>query len=110
MDDCHTGRRRRMNGRLVAPLVTAGIGVAVLTAGCGGDERSAEAYCRAFYAKAAPIRQSYVDQNERVNSDPFGSIIKLLQAPGDFVSIFDSMVDHAPDEIKSDTVIVRDSF
>jgi hypothetical protein len=95
--------------RLPTAIATTCVAVAAVTSGCGED-RSAEAYCRAFYAKAAPIRQSYVDQNQRVESDPFGSMIKLLQAPGDLASIFDSMVDHAPDEIKSDTVIVRDSF
>jgi hypothetical protein len=110
MDEAVTREGRYMRrARLLAPLAAACVGVAAVVSGCG-DERSAEAYCRAFYAKAAPIRQSYVDQNKRIESDPFGSIVKLLQAPGDLESIFDSMVDHAPDEIKSDTVIVRDSF
>jgi hypothetical protein len=81
-----------------------------LTACGGGEDRSPEAYCRAFYEKAAPIRQGYVDASKNVNADPLTSIVKLLQAPSDMAAIFGGMVDHAPDDIKSDTEQVRDSF
>lgn len=92
-------------------LVSAALAVAAATAfsGCG-TERSAEAYCKAFYAKAAPIREEYVDRNEQLEQNPLGAIATLFSAPGDLEAIFDGMVDHAPDEIKSDTVVVRDSF
>jgi hypothetical protein len=92
--------------------ILAAAGVALLVSGCG-DDRSPEAYCKAFYSKAAPIRQNYVDTNERAkrsDADMLASIATLLQAPGDFVAIFDGMVDHAPDEIESDTVQVRDAL
>jgi len=79
-----------------------------LTAGCGGPERSPEAYCKAFYSKAAPIRQAYVDADPE--KDPLGAVVTLLSAPGDMVSILDGMTRHAPDEIESDTAEVRDSF
>jgi hypothetical protein len=81
-----------------------------LTACGSGDERTPEAYCRAFYSKAAPIRQSYLDADRNMNADPLGGILKVLQAPGDMQAIFGGMVDHAPDDIKSDTEQVRDSF
>lgn len=99
--------RRRAAGPLSAlTVVLCGLG---LTA-CGGSERSPEAYCRAFYTKAAPLRQGYVDAGKTANADPLTAIVKLLSAPGDFESLFDGMVPHAPDEIRSDTVVVRDSF
>lgn len=99
-------------GRLLAAAVTT-VGVsccALALTACGGEERSPEAYCRAFYTKAAPIRQGYVEANKNIETDPLGGIVKLLSSPGDLASIFDGMVDKAPDDIKSDTVEVRDSF
>lgn len=93
----------------VAATTLAVSGGALALAACGED-RSPEAYCRAFYSKAAPIRQGYVEANENIETDPLGGLVKLLSSPGDLASIFDGMVDHAPDDIKSDTVQVRDSF
>jgi hypothetical protein len=101
--------RRSRIVRTLAAGATLCSCAAALTA-CGGEERSAEAYCRAFYSKAAPIRQGYVDANKTAKTDPLGAALKLFAAPGDFESIFDGMVDHAPDEIKSDTVVVRDNL
>ncbi|MBJ7330457.1 MAG: hypothetical protein JHC95_11215 [Solirubrobacteraceae bacterium] len=75
-----------------------------------GDERSPEAYCRAFYEHAAPIRRGYVDAGNNAKSNPIEAIATILASPGDLVTIFDAMVDHAPDEIQSDTEEVRDSF
>lgn len=91
-------------------LIAAGmLAIAAVAPGCG-TERSAEAYCRAFYAKAAPIREGYVEAAENADRDPLGGLATALSASGDLESIFDGMVDHAPDEIKSDTVVVRDSL
>jgi len=84
------------------------LGVLVALSGCGGEERSPEAYCKAFYSKAAPIRESYVRADPE--KDPLGAIVTLLSAPGDMVTILDGMTRHAPDEIESDTAQVRDSF
>jgi hypothetical protein len=92
-------------------IAAAGCACALALTACGsGPERSAEAYCKAFYSKAAPIRQGYIDANKTANADPLGALLKLASAPGDFESIFASMADHAPDEIKSDTEVVRDSL
>jgi hypothetical protein len=91
-------------------LAAAGVaGACVALSACGSD-RSPEAYCKAFYAKAAPIRQSYVDANKGADKNPVLALAMVLRAPGDFVSILDGMVDHAPDEIKSDTMEARDSL
>lgn len=81
-----------------------------LVASCGGSERSSEAYCRAFYETAAPIRKSYVEAGNEVEKDPLQSIVTLLGSPGDLEVIFDSMVAHAPDEIRADTEAVRDAM
>ena len=81
-----------------------------LLAGCGGSERSPEAYCRAFYETAAPIRESYVEADKEVERDPLQSIVTLLGSPGDLTVIFDSMVAHAPDEIRADTEAARDAM
>jgi len=93
----------------IAALACAAVGITALTA-CGGEERSPDAYCRAFYTKAAPIRQGYIDANESLEQDPLSAFVKIVSAPGDMVVIFDGMVDHAPDDIRSDTEEVRDSF
>ena len=77
--------------------------------GGGGEDRSADAYCRAFYEHAAPIRAGYVEADEQMEEDPVGSIVTLLGSPGDIAVIFDAMVDHAPDEIRGDTEAARDA-
>lgn len=93
-----------------AMLLATTAAVSLTACGSSGDERSPEAYCRAFYEKAAPIRQSYVDADKNMSADPVGGILKLIRAPGDMEAIFAGMVDHAPDDIRSDTEQVRDSF
>jgi hypothetical protein len=85
------------------------VAAAVLTS-CGGAERTSEAYCRAFYATAAPIREGYVEADENLEEDPIGSILTLLGSPGDMVVIFDNMAAHAPDEIRADTEAARDAL
>jgi hypothetical protein len=81
-----------------------------LVAGCGGSDRSPEAYCRAFYETAAPIRESYVEADKEMENDPLQSIVTLLGSPGDLEVIFNTMVAHAPDEIRADTEAVRDAM
>jgi hypothetical protein len=92
-----------------ATFVLMTVFTAVLT-GCGGSERSPEAYCKAFYETAAPIRETYVEADENVEDDPIGSIATVLQAPGDMVVIFSHMSEHAPDEIRSDTEAAQHSL
>jgi hypothetical protein len=82
----------------------------VTFASCGGSERSAEAYCRAFYETGAPIRKSYVEADEEMENDPLQSIATLLGSSGDMTVIFDSMAAHAPDEIRADTEAARDAM
>lgn len=85
--------------------------VAVSLGGCGGgSERSADAYCRAFYETATPIRKSYLEADENVETDPLQALVTLLGSPGDLSVIFDTMAAHAPDEIRSDTEAVRDAM
>jgi hypothetical protein len=81
-----------------------------LVVGCGDSERSPEAYCKAFYETAAPIRESYVEAGNEVEADPLQSIVTLLGSPGDLSVIFDSMAAHAPDEIRADTEAARDAM
>ena len=76
----------------------------------GGSERSAEAYCKAFYETAAPIRESYVEADKEMEQDPLSGIVTLLGSPGDLTVIFDSMAAHAPDEIRADTEAARDAM
>lgn len=89
--------------------LVAAVAAACLLSACG-QERSPEAYCRAFYETAAPIREGYVDAADSTQEDPLGSLATLLSVPGDLVAIMSSMADHAPDEIKGDTEVVRDAF
>jgi len=75
-----------------------------------GSERSAEAYCKAFYETAAPIRESYVEAEKNLEGDPLNSIITLLGSPGDLAINFGAMADHALDEIKADTEAAQDAL
>lgn len=95
---------------VLAASVAATAGLVASLAACGGPERSAQAYCRAFYETAAPIRDSYVEANEEIEEDPLSAIVTLLGSPGDLVVIFDSMAKHAPDEIRADTETARDAL
>ena len=91
----------------LALTVLAGLTVTA----CGGSsERSAEAYCRAFYEAAAPIREHYVEADQEIEEDPLSAITTLLSSPGDLTTIFDAMAEHAPDEIKADTEEARDAL
>jgi hypothetical protein len=98
-------KRSRYLGATTLLVVLGG-----LLVGCGGSERSPEAYCRAFYETAAPIRKSYVEAGNEVENDPLQSIVTLMGSPGDLSVIFDSMVAHAPDDIRSDTEAARDAM
>jgi len=83
----------------------------VALAGCGGgSDRSPEAYCKAFYETAAPIRQTYVEADENLEQDPLQSIVTLLGSPGDLQVIFSTMADHAPDDIRADTEALGESM
>lgn len=94
----------------ICAIATAVI-AAVSVGGCGGSsERSAEAYCRAFYETAAPIRKSYIEADEQAETNPLQTLVTLLGSPGDLSVIFDTMATHAPDEIRSDTEAVRDAM
>jgi hypothetical protein len=84
--------------------------LAAVLVGCGGSDRSPEAYCKAFYETAAPIRQTYVEADEHMETEPVQGLITLLGSPGDLEVIFSSMVEHSPDEIKADTESIRDAF
>ena len=96
--------------RRLVPLICVALFLAAGVTSCGESQRSADAYCTAFYEKAAPIRQGWVDANENSDANPLGAIVSLIRAPNDLAVIFDGMVDHAPDEIRSDTEEARDSL
>lgn len=102
--------RRRGPIAVCGVCAFATVATAFTLSACGGTERSAEAYCRSFYETAAPIRESYVEADKEVERDPLNAIVTLLGSPGDLVVIFDSMIPHAPDEIRSDTEAVRDAI
>jgi hypothetical protein len=95
--------------RFVAALAV----LALLTVGlaaCGGAERSADAYCRAFYETAAPLREDFEEADENAEEDPLGAIATILRSPGDLKVMLSKMAEHAPDEIKADTEAARDAL
>jgi hypothetical protein len=100
------GRARRATALLALTLVAGAAGLSA----CGGEERSPQAYCGAFYSRAAPMRQVWVDQTNDRNANPLTGLIVVLSAPGQLETVFDGMVDHAPDDIKPETVQARDAF
>lgn len=91
-------------------MLTVTLVAAIGVSSCGGTERSSEAYCRAFYETAAPIRESYIEADEQMEEDPLGSVLTLLGSPGDMAVILDTMAERAPDEIRSDTEAARDAI
>lgn len=99
-----------MTLRHLAIATAATFTLAISLAACGGATRSPEAYCRAFYETATPIREHYVEVDEEVEEDPLSALATLLSTPGDLTVIFDRMAEHAPDEIKADTEEARDAL
>ena len=96
---------RRRFGRVMSPLCV----LALVVAGCG-QERSPEAYCDAFWDKAIPLHEQYTKAAEEAEANPIGAIMNLFSSPRDLAGVFDSMAKAAPEEIRTDTEAVRDSF
>lgn len=99
-------RVRFVAALVVLALLTLTVGLAA----CGGPERSAEAYCRAFYETAAPLRADYEEADENAEEDPLGAIATILRSPGDLKVMLSKMAEHAPDEVKADTEAARDAL
>lgn len=72
--------------------------------------RSPEAYCEAFYSRAAPLHEKYAKAGQATEEEFLGSLATVLATPGDLAVVFDGMIPHAPEEIEAETVAARDAF
>src|SRR4051794_25195301 len=91
-------------------LVSAAIVLGLSACGGSGGERSADAYCEAFYSGAAPLHAKATQAAATSSSDPLSGFVTAISSIGDLESIFDTMDQHAPGEIESDTAQVRDTL
>lgn len=89
---------------VVTLAAAAGLG------GCGGPERSAQAWCDAFWDKAIPLHDQYQQDADLSGEDPTAVILDLVSVSGDVQVILDDMARVAPEEIRSDTEALRDSL
>jgi hypothetical protein len=106
--------RRWPSGQRSKAFAAFVIGLGAMTGltACGGSggDRSAAAYCDAFYSGAAPLHAKMTQAAASSSSDPLTGFATAISSIGDLESIFDRMDKHAPDEIESDTAQVRDSL
>ena len=96
--------------RSAAVLTTALLAaIAVLATGCG-QERSAKAYCNAFWDRALPLHDQYQSASSTSPDNPIPALINLFSSPRDLAGMLDAMAKVAPEEIRPDTEQVRDAF
>jgi hypothetical protein len=90
--------------------------VGTAAAGCGGPQRSAQAFCATFQREAVRLHDKYQAQvgSLDVDADPLGSLATTLgtalEAQGDLVVLFDRLDKVAPDEIEPEVAAVRDAM
>lgn len=101
---------RALHGLAVVVAAAAGVSACGSGGGDGGDgasSRSPEAYCEAFYSRAAPLRDEYAAAG---SADVVSGLLAGVTAPGRLATVFADMARHAPDDIVTDTEAVRDAF
>lgn len=85
------------------PWVSAALGLnlillALLAQGCGGgDQRSAEAYCRAFYVSGGPLHPERTDGAVREGAGPLTTILTGASVRPPI--ILEAMSEHAPSNV-----------
>lgn len=99
----------RQHGHRATAVVGALILVATLGA-CSGSGRSEAAYCGVFRKEATKLHDKYQGAADTSEADPFGSLLTVVQAPGDLVRMFDKLAKVAPDDIQTEVEAVRDSM
>jgi len=72
--------------------------------------RSAQAYCEAFYSRAAPIHAEGAAISATASNDPIAGLAFGLSTIGDFSTMFAAMDKVAPPTIEPDTAAVEASF
>lgn len=90
----------------------------LLAAGCGGDERSVEAFCesvttfhRDFEAKYKPrAEELYAQQEEQPLLGFIAAGANLVEGLGDAERALGKIAAHAPDEIKVEAEAVHDNM
>jgi hypothetical protein len=90
----------------LAPIAAA----ALLLAGCGGQTRSAAAYCSYFYGEGSTLRNRYIQADQNFKRDPLQTIATLLASPGDLASFFHQLSLRAPEDIAPDVERMSDAF
>lgn len=105
------GRGRR-GALALALLFGLGLSSCGSSAEGGGASSNAsthtpEAYCEAFYSRAAPLRDAY---SAAGSADPVTGLLAAITAPGRLATVFADMARHAPDDIAADTEAVRDAL
>ncbi len=89
------------------PARAAGAVALLILAGCGTG-RSVDAYCDTFHGQGQEFRQRYlaIDGEE----DPLAALAQLAATPRDLATLFTSLSDVAPEDIRTDVETVRDHF
>ena len=95
-------------------LVGSLVLLAALTA-CGGEERSAEAFCSTFASESERLGQKYQQRaGSMAEQDDLAALFvgvgSLLEAQGDMVVLFDRLERNAPPSIAHEVAAVRDAL
>lgn len=95
--------------------ITTLVGVALLAGltGCGGQERSPEAFCevmdkhRERYEESAGQAMDLVERGDGLGL--LGGAAQMVSALGDLQLMWDELAEVAPEEIRADIEVVRDN-
>jgi hypothetical protein len=105
-------RLPRSAHRLTLTIIAAAALSTLALSACGGPERSAAAYCKAYHSGFDRIKSEHpdVDQYSSTQENPLLLLLNTVSAYGDVIALIGDMAKVAPDEIQSDTQRVHDSL
>jgi hypothetical protein len=84
--------------------------LALLIGGCGGQERSVQAYCSYFYGEGSQLRNRWISADQTMKQNPLNAIATLLASPHDLAVFFHHLAERAPDSIADDVQTMSDAF
>lgn len=99
--------------RFIIATIVVTVGSLVGAAGCGGQERSASAYCKTYKDGFEKIKKQYPDVDQYTHNrgeNPLAMLLSATAAYGDIVALMGDMAKSAPDGVQTDVQRVHDTL